>query len=1438
MAQNPDDHKFLELWKDATRKYEEDTKIKFATHALAGCNNPDAVLDALDRDLQEFKDYRDKKERFRKWLKPMLHLIGSLSETAGEAAGVPVPFARAGFVALGVLVQAAKNVSARFDSIIDLCELLHSFLERLRVYMSAQLPNNMREVVIRILTHLLSVFALMTKEIKHNRFGEVAVGYKRSYLRTLIGRTDVQDALKKLNDLIGAEQSMGVANAMVFSREILDHLHGLVLDANEHIMKYLGNLNRRHLDDSVRSWLKAPDARTNHNTARSLHDGSTGNWLVRSFEYRSWKSTLSSFFWINGKPGAGKTIICSTVIEDMLALSGGVHAYFYFYYSEADKQSLRGMLSSIISQLEEQLLDAPSPLLALYQKLGSGAHEPSIPELTACLKSLIIALSARPIFIILDALDECSKTDELAPVLCDLLQWAEGCVHVFVTSRPEDAVVKLLRPLTTCDISLYLGHIMSKEHPFCSWPQVHRDRVLNHLLEHSNGMFRWVSCQLDDLRKCLLRDLQVTLNNLPTTLDATYERILSRIHTTNKPHARRLFNWIAFSFRPLHVEELAQVLAINFIDDASATFEEEYIEPDPREAISRVCLSLVHITPDGTVQFAHFSVKEFFMSERIQSMLSVSLFRIEAEMAHTIIATSCLAYVLWVGSMDNIPYNMKEIEVQYPLADYSVQYAVHAQFSCVSDNVRDMLGSLFIQDSCQWTFWVFHNYESLMRDYTAGPPLYWAAKLGFLQILLLLLEHGADVNAQGGYYGNALKAASAEGYLDLAQLLLEHGADVNAQGGHYGNALQVVSLKGRLDLAQLLLERGADVNAQGGEYKNALYAASSKGHLDLTRLLLEHGADVNAQKWEDSALDAAVNGDHLDLAWLLLEHGADVNVKGGSHESALQVVSSRGHLDFAQLLLECGAYVNAQGGHYGNALQAASICGHLDVAQLLLEHGADVNAQGPDINMQGGHYRNALQAASIGCHLDLARLLLEHGADANAQGGPYGNALQAVSSGGHLDLKDPQVERGAATEAERGWYRNALQGVSSGVHLDLAKLLLEHGADVNAQGGHYGNALQAALTEGHLDLARLLLEHGADVNTQDGLHGNALQAASSRGHLDFAQLLLECGAYVNAQGGHYGNALQAASAGGHLGLAQLLLERGADVNAQGGYYGNALQAASANGYLGLAQLLLERGADVNAQGGYYGNALQAASANDHLDLAQLLLEHGADVNAQGGHFGNALQAASSGGHLDLAQLLLEHGADINAQGGCFGNALQAASLKGRLDLAQLLLERGADVNAQGGHYGNALQAASLEGCLDLAQLLLKRGADVNAQSGWRLLLEHGANVNAQGGYYENALQAASAEGHLDLAQLLLEHGADVNAQGGHFGNALQAAPHSVESMWRGWGLGLRNTKRRQFVDEFGLRRWRRMLRYGYSTNPNGIGKYRKSRGVVIVMNAA
>ena len=82
----------------------------------------------------------------------------------------------------------------------------------------------------------------------------------------------------------------------------------------------------------------------------------------------------------------------------------------------------------------------------------------------------------------------------------------------------------------------------------------------------------------------------------------------------------------------------------------------------------------------------------------------------------------------------------------------------------------------------------------------------------------LLLAHGADVNALGGLYGNALQATSFGGHDVIVRLLLEHGADMDAKGGEYGNALYAASSRSHYVIVQLLLERGADVNAQGGHW--------------------------------------------------------------------------------------------------------------------------------------------------------------------------------------------------------------------------------------------------------------------------------------------------------------------------------------------------------------------------------------------------------------------------------------------------------------------------------------------------------------------------------------------------------------------------------------------------------------------------------------------
>jgi ankyrin repeat protein len=80
----------------------------------------------------------------------------------------------------------------------------------------------------------------------------------------------------------------------------------------------------------------------------------------------------------------------------------------------------------------------------------------------------------------------------------------------------------------------------------------------------------------------------------------------------------------------------------------------------------------------------------------------------------------------------------------------------------------------------------------------------------------VLLDKGADVNAQGGKFGNALYAASAEGHEQVVKLLLDKGADVNAQGRNLSNARQVASARGYRQVVKMLLDKGANVNVRGG----------------------------------------------------------------------------------------------------------------------------------------------------------------------------------------------------------------------------------------------------------------------------------------------------------------------------------------------------------------------------------------------------------------------------------------------------------------------------------------------------------------------------------------------------------------------------------------------------------------------------------------------
>src|SRR6266404_4802718 len=158
--------------------------------------------------------------------------------------------------------------------------------------------------------------------------------------------------------------------------------------------------------------------------------------------------------------------------------------------------------------------------------------------------------------------------------------------------------------------------------------------------------FRWIYCQLEVLRYCLPRNIRRTLNELPQTLDETYERVLKEIGMANRDLAHRLLQCLVVAIRPLRVEELAEILALDFDGAEGATPElnEDWQLEDRQRAVLSTCSSLITVVDDRrsrVIQFSHFSVKEFLTSDRLAKFKDVSHFHIMPEPAHATLAQAC-----------------------------------------------------------------------------------------------------------------------------------------------------------------------------------------------------------------------------------------------------------------------------------------------------------------------------------------------------------------------------------------------------------------------------------------------------------------------------------------------------------------------------------------------------------------------------------------------------------------------------------------------------------------------------------------------------------------------------------------------------------------------------------------------------------------------------
>jgi ankyrin repeat protein len=568
------------------------------------------------------------------------------------------------------------------------------------------------------------------------------------------------------------------------------------------------------------------------------------------------------------------------------------------------------------------------------------------------------------------------------------------------------------------------------------------------------------------------------LAELPETLDATYERILQEIPKPNRVHAHRLLQCLATAVRPLEVEELAEVLAIDFdVAGGIPKLNGDLRWADQEHAVLSACSSLIAIIKDRgsrRVQFSHFSVKEYLSSDRLATseMAALRFHHIHLESAHAIMAQACLGVLLQLNdSMDK-----KTIE-GYPLAEYAGEFFNdHAEAGDVLSQNNDGVDHLLDPDGPHFNPWLWlqrgdtdqkdldvnldsiSEWDQLNSDKSSSEhpfptypprasPLYYTISFEHHYLtrhLILKRPHDLQLYASDVYGKTPLHLAIVAADFEAIRMLLDRTADVNVRDNrgytplHYG-AFENTGDEDEDDrklqdddfrCVRLLLERGADTEAQNNRGTTPLHVAASVMRQNFVQILTENVTNINLRNDQgQTALHKASRRCHPGIISILLNHGADVDAQDNGGSTPLHIVISDARpLDGK-----------------GDTEQAVGV---------LLEHGADINLR----NHEG---QTALHQASR--HDDtgyIMHLLLKHGPDVNALDNNGSTPLHLAISYAHHWIVEQAIEGAVG-------------------------LFLEHGANINLRNGQGQTALHKASLLGYPDIIHLMLNHGAEVDAQD-----------------------------------------------------------------------------------------------------------------------------------------------------------------------------------------------------------------------------------------------------------------------------------------------------------------------------------------------------------------
>lgn len=270
------------------------------------------------------------------------------------------------------------------------------------------------------------------------------------------------------------------------------------------------------------------------------------------------------------------------------------------------------------------------------------------------------------------------------------------------------------------------------------------------------------------------------------------------------------------------------------------------------------------------------------------------------------------------------------------------------------------------------------------KSFIRNAPLHLAITQGHAAVVEALLSADAEVNPCDSHGEGYVSVAARTGDVDVLKLLIGHGADVSAVSSSSGRrALHVAAANNMVRVIDALVEAGADLGAQDARGKTPLHCAmEDDDSCEALVALLRHGCDMDKADSEGrTPLHVAVMDGPSTAMVALLTAGADVEARYGvSEESALDIAACAGDVEQTKMLVRHGADVNAATSDGLTALHKAVGCKKLKLIGVLVGMGAIVDAQ--DVN---GETPLITAAASETDSCEAMLALLQHGANTNAR---------------------------------------------------------------------------------------------------------------------------------------------------------------------------------------------------------------------------------------------------------------------------------------------------------------------------------------------------------------------------------------------------------------------------------------------------------------------